>query len=140
TFRERLADFPVEVAELSRYVGGKQERESIERLERGAVDVVVGTHRILSQDVRFKRLGLVVIDEEQRFGVTHKEHFKKLRAEIDLLTLSATPIPRTLHMSLSGVRDISSLTMPPEGRQEIETRLGYSDEDDLLREAILRER
>jgi len=140
TFRERLADFPVEVAELSRYVGGKQEREAIEKLERGEVDVIVGTHRILSADVRFKRLGLVVVDEEQRFGVTHKEHFKKLRAEIDVLTLTATPIPRTLHMSLSGVRDISALTIAPEGRQEIDTRIGYEDEDDLIREALLREK
>jgi transcription-repair coupling factor (superfamily II helicase) len=94
TFRERLADFPVEVAELSRYVEGRREKEVIENLERGTVDVVIGTHRILSSDVRFKNLGLVVVDEEQRFGVAHKEHFKKLRAEIDLLTLSATPIPR----------------------------------------------
>ena len=140
TFRERLADFPVEVAELSRYVVGKQERETIERLERGEVDVIVGTHRILSQDVRFKRLGLVVVDEEQRFGVTHKEHFKRMRAEIDVLTLTATPIPRTLHMSLSGVRDISALTIAPEGRQEIDTRIGYEDEDDSIREALLREK
>jgi len=140
TFRERLADFPVEVAELSRYVGGREEQEILAKIESGSVDVVVGTHRILSGDLRFKNLGLVVVDEEQRFGVAHKEHFKKLRAEIDLLTLSATPIPRTLHMSLSGVRDISALTIPPEGRQEIETRLGYSDEDGLLREALLRER
>jgi transcription-repair coupling factor (superfamily II helicase) len=140
TFRERLADFPVEVAELSRYVGGRQEREVLERLEHGQTDVIIGTHRILSSDVRFKNLGLVVIDEEQRFGVAHKEHFKKLRAEIDLLTLTATPIPRTLHMSLSGVRDISALTVPPEGRQEIETLIGYTDEDDVLREALLREK
>jgi transcription-repair coupling factor (superfamily II helicase) len=140
TFRERLADFPVEVAELSRYVEGKREKEVVEGLERGTVDVVVGTHRILSSDVRFKNLGLVVVDEEQRFGVAHKEHFKRLRAEVDLLTLSATPIPRTLHMSLSGVRDISALTMPPEGRQEIETRLGYTDDDEVLREILLREK
>jgi len=140
TFRERLADFPVEIAELSRYVEGRQEKETLARLETGSVDVVVGTHRILSSDIRFKNLGLVVVDEEQRFGVAHKEHFKKLRAEIDVLTLSATPIPRTLHMSLSGVRDISALTLPPEGRQEIETELGYSDQAELLREAILREK
>ncbi len=140
TFRERLADFPVEVAELSRYVEGRREKEVIEGIERGSVDVVIGTHRILSSDVRFKNLGLVVVDEEQRFGVAHKEHFKRLRAEVDLLTLSATPIPRTLHMSLSGVRDISALTMPPEGRQEIETRLGYTDDDEVLREILLREK
>jgi transcription-repair coupling factor (superfamily II helicase) len=140
TFRERLADFPVQIAELSRYVGGKEEREAVQRLERGEMDIVIGTHRILSSDVRFKRLGLVVIDEEQRFGVTHKEHFKKLRSEIDVLTLTATPIPRTLHMSLSGARDISALTIPPEGRQEIETRISYEDEDDAIREALLREK
>jgi transcription-repair coupling factor (superfamily II helicase) len=140
TFRERLADFPVEVAELSRYVGGKREAEILERLELGEIDVLVGTHRILSPDVRFKKLGLVVVDEEQRFGVTHKEHFKKLRSDVDVLTLTATPIPRTLHMSLSGVRDISALTIPPEGRQEIETRIGYRDEEDLVREALLQEK
>jgi transcription-repair coupling factor (superfamily II helicase) len=140
TFRERLADFPVEVAELSRYVGGREEKEVLVRVERGEIDVLVGTHRILSPDVRFKNLGLVVVDEEQRFGVTHKEHFKKLRADVDLLTLTATPIPRTLHMSLSGVRDISALTTAPEGRQEIETRIAYADEDDVLRETILREK
>ena len=101
---------------------------------------MVGTHRILSKDVRFHRLGLVIIDEEQRFGVTHKEHFKQLRAEVDLLTLTATPIPRTLHMSLSGLRDISALSVPPPGRQAIRTILGYTEDDELVREAILRER
>ena len=140
TFRERLADFPVEVAALSRYVTGAQEKAVIERLAAGEVDVVIGTHRLLSQDVVFKRLGLVVVDEEQRFGVAHKEHFKKLRANVDLLTMTATPIPRTLHMSLSGVRDISALTVPPEGRQEIETVLGNVEDDELLREALLREK
>jgi len=139
TFSERLADFPVEVAMLSRYVTGKAAKDVVERTARGAVDILIGTHRILSQDIAWKRLGLVIIDEEQRFGVAHKEHFKRLRAEIDMLTLTATPIPRTLHMSLSGIRDISALTVPPEGRQEIETLLGYSDDDDLVREAILRE-
>jgi transcription-repair coupling factor (superfamily II helicase) len=140
TFRERLADFPVTVEVLSRYVSGKRERETIERVERGEVDVLIGTHRILSADVRFARLGLLIVDEEQRFGVTHKEHFKQLRAEIDVLSLSATPIPRTLHMSLSGLRDISALAEPPEGRQEIETLLGWSDEGERIREALLREK
>jgi transcription-repair coupling factor (superfamily II helicase) len=140
TFRERLADYPVEVAMLSRYVGGALEEATLLRLATGEVDVVIGTHRILSKDVEFKNLGLVIVDEEQRFGVTHKEHFKKLRANVDLLTLTATPIPRTLHMSLSGLRDISALTIPPEGRQEIETLLGYSEDKDVLREAILREK
>ncbi len=140
TFRERMADFPVEVAELSRYVSGAEERAVIERLGRGEIDVLIGTHRILSSDVHFARLGLVIVDEEQRFGVTHKEHFKKLRASVDVLTLTATPIPRTLHMSLAGVRDISALTVAPEGRQEIETVLGYVEDDDELRQALLFEK
>ncbi len=140
TFRERLADFPVEIAALSRHVTGKEERAIVDRVGKGEIDILIGTHRILSKDVNFARLGLVVVDEEQRFGVTHKEHFKKMRAEIDLLTLSATPIPRTLHMSLSGLRDISALTIPPEGRQEIETVLGFCEDDELIREALLREK
>jgi len=140
TFRERLADFPVEVAAVSRYVPAKEVREILERTAEGRVDILIGTHRILSKDVAFKRLGLVIVDEEQRFGVQHKEHFKKLRASVDLLTLTATPIPRTLHMSLSGIRDISALTIAPEGRQDIETILGYAEDDELVREAILREK
>ncbi len=140
TFRERLADFPVSVELLNRYVADKSARAALERVARGEVDILIGTHRILSQDVRFKNLGLVIVDEEQRFGVTHKEHFKKLRSAVDVLTLSATPIPRTLHMSLSGLRDISALAEPPEGRQEIETLLLWSDEVDHIREALLREK
>jgi transcription-repair coupling factor (superfamily II helicase) len=140
TFRERLADFPVTVAVLSRYVSTAETKATLEKVARGEVDILIGTHRILSKDIGFKRLGLVVVDEEQRFGVTHKEHFKKLRAEVDLLTLSATPIPRTLHMSISGLRDISALTIPPEGRQEIETNLAERENEALIREALLRER
>ena len=140
TFKERMADFPVVIAKLSRYVTGKEARETLARIELGEVDVVIGTHRILSGDVRFRNLGLVVVDEEQRFGVQHKEHFKKLRAQVDLLTLTATPIPRTLHMSISGVRDISALTIPPEGRQEIETVLGYVEDEEQIREALLFEK
>jgi transcription-repair coupling factor (superfamily II helicase) len=139
-FRERFSEFPVEVGVLSRTVTGKVERETLARLSRGEIDVLVGTHRILSSDVAFKELGLLIVDEEQRFGVTHKEHFKRLRAEIDLLTLTATPIPRTLHMSLTGLRDISALSEPPEGRQEIETLLVWSQERGLVREALLREK
>ncbi len=140
TFRERLADFPLRIEALSRYTTGKRAKEVLEAIAAGEVDIVIGTHRLLSKDVRFGNLGLVIVDEEQRFGVKHKEHFKHLRAEVDLLTLSATPIPRTLHMSLSGVRDISALTVPPPGRQEIETVLGYVEDADLVREAILREK
>ncbi|MEO2163648.1 MAG: transcription-repair coupling factor [bacterium] len=139
TFRERMADFPVEVDVLSRYVTGADARNVVERVAAGSVDVLVGTHRILSKDVQWKNLGMVIIDEEQRFGVTHKEHFKQLRAEVDVLALTATPIPRTLHMSLSGLRDISALTVPPPGRQAIETVLGYGDDETLIREAILGE-
>ena len=140
TFRERLADFPVEVASLSRYVKGKRAKEAISRTARGEVDILIGTHRILSKDVSFKNLGLVIIDEEQRFGVTHKEHFKRMRYETDVLTLTATPIPRTLHMSLSGLRDISALSEPPEGRQEIDTLIAWTDDTAKIREALLREK
>jgi transcription-repair coupling factor (superfamily II helicase) len=140
TFRERLADFPVEVAVLSRYTSSAEGKATLEKVARGEVDILIGTHRILSKDVGFKRLGLVVVDEEQRFGVGHKEHFKKLRAEIDLLTLSATPIPRTLHMSISGLRDISALAVPPEGRQEIDTQLVQREDEALVRAALLREK
>jgi transcription-repair coupling factor (superfamily II helicase) len=140
TFCERLADFPVEVEVLSRHVTGAKARAVLERVEAGEVDVLIGTHRILSKDVRFAKLGLVIVDEEQRFGVTHKEHFKRMRSELDLLTLTATPIPRTLHMSLAGLRDISALTEPPEGRQEIETRLASTQDTDRIRRALLREK
>ena len=139
-FRARLADFPVRVGMLSRYVTGKRVTETISRVAAGEIDILIGTHRILSKDVRFHRLGLVIVDEEQRFGVKHKEHFKGLRAEVDVLTLTATPIPRTLHMSLSGLRDISALTEPPEGRQEIETRLMWNEDHARIRESLLRER
>mgnify|MGYP002628587001 CR=1 FL=1 len=139
TFRIRLADFPVRTESLSRYVTAAKAREIAEATGRGEVDILIGTHRILSKDVKFKNLGLIIIDEEQRFGVTHKEHFKKLRAQIDILTLSATPIPRTLHMSMAGLRDISALTTPPPGRQDIETILAPGNDKQAIREALLRE-
>lgn len=139
TFSERLADFPVHVEVLSRYVTGKRAKAVAEGCAAGEVDVLVGTHRILSKDVKLPKLGLVIIDEEQRFGVTHKEHFKQLRSEVDMLTLTATPIPRTMHMSLSGLRDISALATPPPGRQAIVTKLGYTDDDDLIRDALMHE-
>ncbi len=138
TFRQRLAAYPVEVEMLSRFRTAQQQREIIQRLEKGQVDIVIGTHRLLSSDVRFKDLGLLIIDEEQRFGVTHKEALKKMRAEVDVLTLTATPIPRTLYMALSGVRDISTINTPPEERLPVITHVGpYSPR--LVRQAILRE-
>ncbi len=140
TFRERLADFPVEVAMLSRNVAPEQAKQTLARVARGEVDVLIGTHRLLSKDVGFRNLGLVIVDEEQRFGVAHKEHFKRLRAEVDLLTLTATPIPRTLHFSLSGARDISALSEPPEGRQAIETVIAWREDDELVRTALVREK
>ncbi|GAB4449907.1 MAG: transcription-repair coupling factor [Anaerolineales bacterium] len=138
TFTQRLAAFPVKVEMLSRFRTPREQTEILHGLAKGEIDIVVGTHRLLSSDVQFKDLGLVVIDEEQRFGVTHKEHLKKLRTEVDVLTLTATPIPRTLYMALTGVRDISNLNTPPEERLPIVTHVGpYSPK--LVRQAILRE-
>ena len=138
TFRQRLAAFPVSIEMLSRFKTAQEQDAIIRRLGEGNVDIVIGTHRLISQDVRFKDLGLVVIDEEQRFGVTHKEHLKNLRVEVDVLTLTATPIPRTLYMALSGVRDISNLNTPPEERLPVITHIGpYSPK--VVRQAILRE-
>jgi transcription-repair coupling factor (superfamily II helicase) len=138
TFKQRLAAFPVTVEMLSRFRTHREQSEILRWLLLGQVDIVIGTHRLISQDVEFKDLGLVIIDEEQRFGVTHKEHLKKLRTEVDVLTLTATPIPRTLYMALTGVRDISNLNTPPEERLPIITHVGpYSQR--LVRQAILRE-
>ena len=138
TFTERLAAFPINVAVLSRFRAEREQGEIIAGLKRGTIDIVIGTHRLLQKDVSFKNLGLVVIDEEQRFGVVHKEHLKKLREEVDVLTLTATPIPRTLYMSLSGVRDMSTMETPPEERLPIKTYISEYEER-LIREAILRE-
>ncbi len=138
TFLQRLAAFPVKVEMLSRFRSQHEQSEILLRLAVGEIDIVIGTHRLLSADVQFKELGLVIIDEEQRFGVTHKEHLKKLRTEVDVLTLTATPIPRTLYMALAGVRDISNLNTPPEERLPIVTHVGpYTPQ--LVRQAILRE-
>jgi transcription-repair coupling factor (superfamily II helicase) len=138
TFCQRLAAFPAEVEMLSRFRTPQQQKEILDRLETGAVDIVIGTHRLLSSDVRFKDMGLLIIDEEQRFGVTHKEALKKMRTEVDVLTLTATPIPRTLYMTLTGVRDISTINTPPEERLPIITHVGpYSPK--LVRQSILRE-
>jgi transcription-repair coupling factor (superfamily II helicase) len=138
TFCQRLAPFPVEVEMLSRFRTPQQQKDILSRLERGKVDIIIGTHRLLQGDVYFKDLGLLIIDEEQRFGVTHKETLKKMRTEVDVLTLTATPIPRTLYMTLTGVRDISTINTPPEERLPIITHVGpYSPW--LVRQAILRE-
>ncbi len=139
TFRERLADYPVEVEVVSRFRNDREIAQVLGRTEAGTVDVLIGTHRLLSSDVKFKDLGLLVVDEEQRFGVRHKERLKRLRATVDVLTLSATPIPRTLHMSLLGLRDISVLAIAPVGRQDIETKVLYDDEPLPDREGILHE-
>ena len=138
TFRERFADYPFMIEGLSRFKTPKQQKSVLERTRKGQVDVLIGTHRLLSKDIHFKDLGLLVVDEEQRFGVEHKERIKRLRSSVDILTMSATPIPRTLHMSLLGIRDISSLTTPPMDRRSIVTRVSHW-QDPLIREAILRE-
>ena len=138
TFFERLEPYPIKVEMLSRFRTGKEQDEIIAQMKNGDVDIVIGTHRLVQKDVAFKDLGLVIIDEEHRFGVGHKERLKELREMVDVLTLSATPIPRTLHMALSGIRDISMIETPPEERLPIKTYLAEFS-DDLIREAILRE-
>jgi transcription-repair coupling factor (superfamily II helicase) len=138
TFSERLAAFPVTVAMLSRFRSKGEQAKIVEDLAEGKIDIVVGTHMLLSKNVRFKDLGLVVIDEEQRFGVRHKERLKQLRAEVDVITLSATPIPRTLYMAVSGVRDLSLIETPPEARLPIKTYV-TAFRPQLVREVILRE-
>jgi transcription-repair coupling factor (superfamily II helicase) len=138
TFQERLSSFPVRIEMLSRFRSERDQRQVVSDLASGAVDIVIGTHRLLQKDVAFKNLGLVIIDEEQRFGVAHKERLKQMRREVDVLTLSATPIPRTLHMSLVGIRDMSTMETPPEERLPIKTYVSEFD-DRLVREAIIRE-
>jgi len=138
TFQERLDPFPIRVEMLSRFRSPREQDAILEGLQQGTVDVVIGTHRLLQKDVQFKDLGLVIIDEEQRFGVMQKEQFKQLRQEVDVLTLTATPIPRTLYLSLAGVRDMSTIDTPPEARLAVRTHVGERDEA-LIREAILRE-
>ena len=138
TFRERMADYPVRLELLSRFRGRRAQEAVVRGLAAGAVDIVIGTHRLLQEDVAFKDLGLVVIDEEQRFGVMHKERFKMLRKLVDVLTLSATPIPRTLYLALSGARDLSAIQSPPHDRLPVETFVTQYDER-LIRDAIQRE-
>lgn len=138
TFKERMSEFPLDIAKLSRFCSREEMKSNLERLKMGQVDIVIGTHRLVSKDVRFYNLGMVIIDEEQRFGVAHKERLKQFRESVDVLTMSATPIPRTLHMSLVGVRDISNLETAPEERIAVETRVSRFDPE-LIRSAILRE-
>ena len=137
-FCDRFADWPVEIELLSRFRSGKQSNTSIDRLESGKADIVVGTHKLIQSDIKFANLGLVIIDEEHRFGVKQKEQFKALRAEVDILTLTATPIPRTLNMSLSGIRDLSIIATPPAKRLSVKTFVKQKDEHQI-KEAILRE-
>ena len=138
TFSQRFAAFPIEVRLLSRFVSAAAQAATLEGLADGTVDIVIGTHRLLSKDVRFKDLGLVVVDEEQRFGVAAKERLKQLKREVDVLTLSATPIPRTLNLALAGIRDLSVIETPPEDRLPIQTRVAEASAG-LVRDAILRE-
>jgi len=138
TFSERMGAYPLEIAVLSRFATPGEQKETIKRLKEGKVDIVVGTHRLLSKDVHFKDLGLLVVDEEQRFGVTHKERIKQLRTQLDVLTLSATPIPRTLQMAVSGLRDLSVISTPPADRRAVRTVVSKEDPQ-IAKEAVLRE-
>ena len=138
TFKRRFAAFPVNIEMISRFRTAKQQKEIVEKVENGKVDILVGTHRVLSKDIKFPDLGLVIIDEEQRFGVRHKERLKQLRKEVDVLTMSATPIPRTLHMSMLGLRDMSVIETPPRDRLAIQTVVATWDEK-LIRSAIEQE-
>ena len=138
TFRERMADYPIRIELLSRFRTVRQQKLVLQQLAAGAVDIVIGTHRLVQDDIAFKDLGLVVVDEEQRFGVLHKEKFKQLRQMVDVLTLSATPIPRTLYLALTGARDMSTIETPPQDRLPVETIVSHYDER-VIRDAIQRE-
>jgi transcription-repair coupling factor (superfamily II helicase) len=138
SFRERMVNYPFHIESISRFKGTKEQKNTIKRTAGGEVDILIGTHRLLSNDVKFSDLGLVVIDEEQRFGVTHKERLKQMRKTVDVLTMSATPIPRTLHMSMLGLRDISSLTTAPQDRRSIVTEVIAYDKQ-RIQQAIVRE-
>lgn len=138
TFVQRMMDFPVSIDMLSRFKTPAQQKSVLERLKKGSLDILIGTHRVLSKDIQYKNLGLLIIDEEQRFGVAHKEKIKQIKGDVDVLTLTATPIPRTLHMSLIGIRDMSVLTEPPVDRLPIQTYV-LEHNDEIIREAIHRE-
>src|SRR5699024_6692400 len=138
TMQERFQDYPVKIGLLSRFRTRKQQNETIAGLKKGTVDIVIGTHRLLSNDIKYKDLGLLVVDEEQRFGVKHKEKIKQIKTNVDVLTLTATPIPRTLHMSMLGIRDLSVIETPPENRFPVQTYV-IEHNQALIREAIERE-
>ena len=138
TFTQRMMDFPISIDMLSRFKSASEQKKTLEKLKKGQLDIIIGTHRVLSKDVEFKNLGLLIIDEEQRFGVAHKEKIKQLKGDVDVLTLTATPIPRTLHMSLVGIRDMSVLEEPPVDRIPIQTFV-LEHNDEIVREAINRE-
>ncbi|MDY0390074.1 MAG: transcription-repair coupling factor [Desulfobulbus oligotrophicus] len=138
TFRERFASFPVEIACLNRFRSSRRQKEIVAQLAAGTIDLIIGTHRLLSKDIQFKKLGLLVVDEEHRFGVSHKEKIKKIKATVDVLTLTATPIPRTLQMSLLGIRDLSVISTPPQQRRSVKTFVAKYDQL-VIREAIARE-
>lgn len=138
TFSERMADFGIKVGLLSRFRTKKQQEETVKKVNRGEIDILIGTHRIIQKDIQFKKLGLIIIDEEQRFGVAHKEKLKELKTNVDVLTLSATPIPRTLHMSMVGIRDMSVLENPPKDRYPVSTYV-MEYNTDIIKEAIMRE-
>lgn len=137
-FKDRFANYPINVEVLSRFKTAKEQKEILAKVADGKIDILVGTHKLLQEDVQFKDLGLLVIDEEHRFGVRQKERIKQLRANIDILTLTATPIPRTLNMALNGMRDLSIIASPPARRLSIKTFVRQSD-DTVIKEAILRE-
>ncbi len=138
TFLDRFRDYPVKIGALSRFYDSKANKSTLEKVESGDIDIVIGTHRLLSRDVQFKDLGLLIIDEEHRFGVAQKERLKQFKKNVDVLTMTATPIPRTLHMSLLGIRDISIISTPPVDRRAIRTYISTYDEN-LIRDAIMRE-
>ena len=137
-FKERMKDFPIKVEILNRFKSKKYQNEVIQKLKLGEVDIVIGTHRILSNDIEFKDLGLLIIDEEHRFGVKHKEKIKQLKTNVDVLTMTATPIPRTMHMSIVGIRDMSVIYDPPQNRKPVQTYVLEYDEE-VIREAITKE-
>ena len=142
TFTERYCQFPVNVRALSRFQTDTEAKATLEGLREGSVDIVIGTHRLFSSETKFKDLGLVIVDEEQRFGVEHKEQLKKLRANVDVLTMSATPIPRTLEMAVTGIREMSTITTPPEERHPVLTFVGPYEEKQIgaaIRRELLRE-